>query len=230
MPELYIIAGPNGAGKSTAATHYLPASISEKYIPFDSDKLKRTKQREFYLQVRSYKEAGKMADEFVNDEFNRQYKAALACKDHFVYEGHFTEDTSWDLPKRFQAEGYKVKMIFMGLKSVIQSNRRVASRAVQDGHNVHPADIERNYYGNLDKVNQHYAFLDELIIVDATKVGLPTIARWDGKVVKLEMEVNSIPQWVKKFLPEIYKKGLEINKEKDLLPKKRLRQYKGKRI
>ena len=80
MPDLYIIAGPNGAGKSTASTHYLPAAIREKYVSFDSDKLKRAKQREFYLQVKSYKEAGKMADEFVDSEFNRQYKAALGTK------------------------------------------------------------------------------------------------------------------------------------------------------
>ena len=97
-----------------------------------------------------------------------------------------------------------MKMIYMGLESAEQSNRRVAIRAVQNGHNVHPVDIERNYYGNLSKLNQHYAFLDELVIVDATQVGFPTIARWDGKTVKLEMAEDAIPQWVKKYLPDIY--------------------------
>lgn len=221
MPDLYIIAGPNGAGKSTAAEQYLPAKIFEKYIPFDSDKLKRVKQREFYLQVKSYKEAGKMADEFVDNEFDKQYKAALESKDHFVYEGHFTEDASWELPKRFQAEGYKVRMIFMGLDSVEKSNTRVTSRAMQNGHNVHPADIERNYYGNLDKLNEHYAFLDELVIVEASTGDLKTIMKWDGKKVNVEIADSAIPEWVKKYLPDIYKKGLVKNKKQDLLPKQK---------
>lgn len=149
MPELYILAGPNGAGKSTAASLLLPDNIYENYPRFDADKLKRAKQREFYLQVKSYKEAGKMADDFVDGEFNRLYKAALENNDHFVYEGHFTEDASWNLPQLFKASGYYIHMIFMGLNSVEQSNQRVTTRAMQNGHTVHPADIERNFYGNL---------------------------------------------------------------------------------
>lgn len=208
MPVLYILAGPNGAGKSTAASLLLPDNIYENYPRFDADKLKRAKQREFYLQVKSYKEAGKMADDFVDSEFNRLYKAALYNNDHFVYEGHFTEDTSWNLPQHFKTCGYQIHMIFMGLNSVEQSNQRVTTRAMQNGHTVHPADIERNFYGNLEKLNQHYKMLDELLVVDGSKPGLDLIAAYSMGEVFLQIKDEQVPQWFKVYLPEIYQKGL----------------------
>jgi predicted ABC-type ATPase len=52
MPSLYILAGPNGAGKSSAGARFLLSEDASIPIPFDGDKLKLLKQREFYLQVR----------------------------------------------------------------------------------------------------------------------------------------------------------------------------------
>jgi len=104
MPCLYIITGPNGAGKSTVGPGLLPDSIRDSYPPFDGDKLKMIKQQEFKCKTVSYKEAGKLADEYVYKEFERLYKEALSKKDHFAYEGHFSEEESWDLIRKFKAE------------------------------------------------------------------------------------------------------------------------------
>ena len=95
MPALYIITGPNGAGKSTAGPGLLPDLIKKSYPPFDGDKLKMIKQLEFKKKTGSYKEAGKLADDFVFAEFERQYQKALLEMDHFAYEGHFSDESSW---------------------------------------------------------------------------------------------------------------------------------------
>ncbi|MBS0031502.1 hypothetical protein ACTJJ0_22695 [Chitinophaga sp. 22321] len=81
MPVLYIIAGSNGAGKSSAGPYLFPQSLIEKHPPFDGDKLKSLKQLEFRKQVGgSYKEAGRLADDYVDQAFEAQYKSALEQK------------------------------------------------------------------------------------------------------------------------------------------------------
>ena len=91
MPTLYIIAGSNGAGKSSTGPGLLPDAVIQKHPPFDGDKLKSSKQLELRKQVGSYKEAGRLADEYVDQAFNEQYTFALSNNEDFVYEGHFTE-------------------------------------------------------------------------------------------------------------------------------------------
>ncbi len=118
MPTLYIITGPNGAGKSTAGPGLLPDVIKDKYPLFDGDKLKMTKQLEFKKLTGSYKEASRLADNYVFAEFESLYTAALFNKDHFAYEGHFSEDDSWNLIRKFKQEGYRIDMIFLGLTSL----------------------------------------------------------------------------------------------------------------
>ncbi|PWV49822.1 zeta toxin family protein [Chitinophaga sp. S165] len=107
MPTLYIIAGSNGAGKSSTGPGLLPEAVISKHPPFDGDKLKSIKQLEFRKQVGgSWKEAGRLADEYVYEEFERQYKYAIQHSEDFVYEGHFTEENSWELIRTFKNKGY----------------------------------------------------------------------------------------------------------------------------
>lgn len=225
MPSLYILAGPNGAGKSSIGPTFLPSSLS--LPPFDGDKLKMIKQREFYLEVHSYKEAGKMADEFVFAEFERIYKDALAKRNDFAYEGHFTEASSWNLIQLFKEQGYNVIMYFFGLSSLELSQERVTHRAESGGHNVHPADIEKNYYGNLKMLDLHYDLLDELVLIDASKINL-LIARFKQKILMPAVTSQQLPQWVKDFLPSISRRGWKLTPK--LLEKKRLRKSNGKRL
>jgi hypothetical protein len=39
-----------------------------------------------------------MADEYVDQAYEQQYKFALDHHEDFVYEGHFIEDYSWNCP------------------------------------------------------------------------------------------------------------------------------------
>ena len=63
-------------------------------------------------------------------------------------------------------------MLFLGLKDTDLSEMRVGLRAKKGGHNVPRYDIENNFYGNLEMLNEHYELLDHLQIVD-TSVFLP---------------------------------------------------------
>ena len=207
MPSLYILTGPNGAGKSTTGPSLLPDIISKKYTAFDGDKLKMLKQVEFRQKRISYKEAGRLADEYVYSEFERLYREALSQKDHFVYEGHFSEESSWNLIRDFKEAGYKIDMIFIGLVSIELSKDRVFHRAKKGGHNVQLYDIERNYFGNLQKLNEHIELIDQLTLLDNSKRTPIFIGQWRNDNMDFHVEYGAIPDWVKIHLPHLYAKG-----------------------
>lgn len=93
MLGLYIITGSNGAGKSTVGPEYLPKAIHENYTVFDGDLLYTKKLKELYPTiVKSPKYARRAALDYVVDLFEEQTSAALVNNDHYVYEGHFTND------------------------------------------------------------------------------------------------------------------------------------------
>jgi predicted ABC-type ATPase len=214
MPALFIITGSNGAGKSTVGYTYLPPEIQDKYPPFDGDKLAHNKKRELRKEVISFKEAGRMADEWLEQHFRKEVKKALTQNDHFVYEGHFRDEQSWRIPKTFRRKKYFLSLIFMGLSDPHQSELRVIERAKFGGHNVPLYEIEANFYGNLDKVNKNYRLFNELHVIDTSESLKHKVLLHlrEGKVLSY-VASKYLPLWFVKYLPKL----LNIIKKEEYL-------------
>ncbi len=206
MPVLFIITGSNGAGKSTVGYTYLPEDIQKKYSVFDGDKLALLKKRELLKTIKSFKEAGRLADEWMYKQFADQTKAAIKAGDHFAYEGHFRDEATLKVPKKFKKNGYKLTLIFMGLSDPDQSELRVLDRAKEGGHNVPLYEIQSNFYGNLVMLNKNYKLFDELLIIDTSKSFQHEVLLQmsDGKL-SFYTEQKSLPAWFVKFLPKLTK-------------------------
>ena len=213
MPDLYILTGSNGAGKSTVGRFYLPKKLIDKYEIFDGDKLFMQKRRQIYkIETPSLKEAERRAWDWLYEEFENRVVNAINKKDHFIYEGHLPDAEKWDTPKRFKKAGYKINLIYFGLSHPSVSALRVLDRAKMGGHNVPPYDIEKNFYGNLHQLNQHYNLIDELQIVDTTETATPKVLAIfkKGKVVS-SLPVRELPEWFEDELPDLFSLVL-INK------------------
>lgn len=206
MPVLFVITGSNGAGKSTVGYTYLPPKIQQKYTVFDGDKLTSEKVRALHLSGKPYKEAKRIAEEWINEHFLEKANSALKNNDHFAYEGHFRYETSWKILKKFQQKGYKLSLIFMGVADPHLSELRVIDRARHGGHNVPPYEIELNFYGNLEKVNKHYKIFDELLFID-TSESLKQKILLQIKESQIISYISSkeLPQWFIRFLPGLFK-------------------------
>jgi predicted ABC-type ATPase len=206
MPELYIITGSNGAGKSSVGPHFLPDDIKGKYEIFDGDKLFMQKWRTiFRIDTPSLKEAKQIATDWLHEEFERRVSDSIKRNDHFVYEGHLPEKENWVTPIRFKKAGYRVHLIFLGLTNTKISSLRVLERAKLGGHNVPPYQIEKNYFGNLYQLNNHYSILDHLEIHDTSETPLlKPLALFKNSKVDWALPVRDLPDWFETGLPDLF--------------------------
>lgn len=112
MPQLYIITGSNGAGKSAVGVDYLPLTIQQNCTVFDGDKLYMQKQRDLWSDgIRAHKEAKKMALQFVEETFDNLVEQALTTQSDFAYEGHFTNEATWDIPRPVSSKQQVIQFI-----------------------------------------------------------------------------------------------------------------------
>ena len=204
MPELYIITGSNGAGKSSIGPIYFPKHIQNNYTVFDGDKLFMQKQKELWNQgIRANKEAKKLAFSVVEETFDRLTEDALKRNDNFVYEGHFTNDATWDIPRRFRQQGYTINLIFLGLSNPELSDLRVIDRAKGGGHYVPPHTVRDNFYGNLEKLNQHFTIADNLQIIDTSETDHVLLVHLIAGKIQYAAPFNELPLWFIKYLPAL---------------------------
>ncbi len=204
MPSLYIITGSNGAGKSTVGPNYLPNEISQQYTVFDGDLLYTRKMSELFPAItRSAKYARKEALEYVVDLFEEQTSRVLANNDNYVYEGHFTNDATWDKPRAFKDAGYRIHLIFFGLENPELSQFRVTERVTEGGHYVDPQTLNNNFYGNLEKLNIYHHLIDDLTIVDTSQINHRILFKTVQQRVEFQIERNELPAWFTDYLPSI---------------------------
>jgi predicted ABC-type ATPase len=203
IPELHIITGSNGAGKSSIGPEYLPAHIRRHCSVFDGDRLYVEKRKEFWLTTRSPKECKKLAYAFVTKTFDDLVEKSLFEKLDFAYEGHFTNEATWEIPRRFITAGYSIHLVFLGLKDTALSQLRVVDRSKAGGHYVDPQTVADNFYGNLDKLDRHYEMFQSVQIIDTSEAEHVVLVILEDGIPHIAMPSDMLPPWFQKYLPSI---------------------------
>ena len=194
MPVLYIITGSNGAGKSSVGPEYIPIHL--RATIFDGDKLFMEKRSEFWRSgIRSHKECKKLAAQFVDKKFDELVADALDRKTDFAYEGHFTNDATWDIPKKFLSAGFDIHLIFFGLTDAILSEARVVARSKEGGHYVDPLTISSNFFGNLEKLDTYFKMFHSVTIVDTSTPNHKVLAVLNKGVPSSSVPLSELPEW-----------------------------------
>lgn len=197
MPVLIIITGSNGAGKSSIGPDYIPSKLRNSI--FDGDKLFMEKKSEIWASgVRSHKECR-------NQAFEKLVEDSINNNSDFVYEGHFTNEATWDVPKKFKAAGYKIHLIFFGLTDTALSETRVIGRANEGGHYVDPFTVQSNFYGNLEKVDKYYSLFDSVRIFDTSGIEHIELVKLKDGVPHSAIPSKELPNWFTENLKEISK-------------------------
>jgi predicted ABC-type ATPase len=202
MPILYIITGSNGAGKSSIGPDYIPLLLRNSI--FDGDKLFMNKRKEFYANgIRPHKECRKMAAEVVENTFDELVNTSLHNRTDFAYEGHFTNDATWDIPKKFKEAGYEINLIFFGLTDTALSEMRVIGRTHEGGHYVEPPLIEANFYGNLKKLDIYFPIFDSVEIYDTSTTEHIELVKIKNGSIDCSVSSEELPLWFRNNLTAI---------------------------
>ncbi len=140
-----IIAGPNGAGKTTFAHEYLPKeSACSVFVNAD---LIAAGLSPFHPEVVAFR-AGRL----MLNEINHHVKQSA----NFAFETTLAGLGYVKRIKRWRADGYIVKLLFLSLATPEEAIDRVAFRVAQGGHNILEAVIRRRFKSGLINFENNY--------------------------------------------------------------------------
>ena len=154
--RILIIAGPNGAGKTTFATEFLPNEAGcPRFINAD---LIAAGLSPFQPSSVAF-QAGRLMIEAIN--------GATARGESFAFETTLSGRRYARWVPRWQARGYRVKLLFLRLSSPEMAIVRVRQRVSEGGHDVPEAVVRRRFYAgwrNFERVFRD--LVDEWAVYD----------------------------------------------------------------
>jgi predicted ABC-type ATPase len=134
QPRVVVLAGPNGAGKSTCAATLLPQDLDVRQF-VNADTI--ASGLSAFAPETAAIQAGRILLAHIA-ELARQ-------RQDFAFETKMSSRSFLPFLRRLQQEGYRVRIIYVWLRSPELSLQRVAERVRRGGHSV-PADIIRRRY------------------------------------------------------------------------------------
>lgn len=144
--RVIIIAGPNGAGKTTFAREFLP---NEADCPvFINADLIAAGIAPFAAGT-----AAVRAGRLMLEELERHFSA----RTNFAFETTLAGRGYLRMIDRWQAAGYRVKLIFLQLASPEEAIARVVQRVRQGGHDIPEAVLRRRFAAGRENFERLYA-------------------------------------------------------------------------
>lgn len=177
-PRIIIIAGPNGAGKTTFAREFLPLDaacphfvnadlIAEGLSPFAPETAVTPAQHVMQQEC----------ERLVNERESFAFETTLSGL------GYLTSIAKW------QAAGYRVKLIFLQLDRADLAIARVAERAFIVGATIEATAIQRDWLSGFENFRKFYApLVDSWALYDNSGV-LPMLLAWHVKGAKTPIEI-----------------------------------------
>jgi predicted ABC-type ATPase len=144
--RVIIIAGPNGAGKTTFAREFLP-NEADCPVFVNADLIAAG------LAPFAPESAAIQAGRLMLQELERYF----ALRASFAFETTLSGRGYLRLVRKWQAAGYRVKLIFLKLASAEEAISRVAQRVRQGGHDIPEPVIRRRFAAGFDNFERLFA-------------------------------------------------------------------------
>lgn len=192
LPQLWVFAGPNGAGKSTLARRYAAARI-ELVNPDDiAFKINPNHRGDPVIMLKAGREA------------IRQRNQLLQSGKHFGIETTLSGHSELAFMKEAREAGYKVNLVFVGISSVIQSERRVDERVRLGGHPVPETDLKRRFERSMGNLAEAMGIAHRTLVFDNSgKRRRFILGRENGRSKHIS---RKMPAWAKNAIPRDYRR------------------------
>jgi len=188
QPRLWVFAGPNGAGKSTLVKRH---KVVDRLLIINPDEIAYSFHRSYKNDTATIAKAGRVAVE--------QRKQLIQARQTFGVETTLTGRSELQLMRLSKEYGYKVRLIYVGLDEVEQSNSRVAERVKRGGHEVSEEDILRHFDRSLNNLAPAIQLSNRVRVLDNSGRFcrlLLSVERGQTKFIN-----RNLPEWFKGCVP-----------------------------
>ncbi len=186
---LWFIAGPNGAGKSTRAREFL-AGLGEIVNPDEIAREISTVTPEETLAA-----AGRAAID--------RRRQLLKAGHSFSIETTLSGRTLIRLAETAGQEGWRIGLLYIGLRSSEQAIERVQLRVKSGGHDIPPEEVRRRYSRSLANISSFVALADHALFVDnsARRRARRLLEIIENRVT---FRAARLPAWLTDSLPQAH--------------------------
>jgi predicted ABC-type ATPase len=206
-PRIYVLAGVNGAGKSSIGGAMIRASGAEYFNP-DEAAQKLMAANPGLDQVK--------ANAMAWHEGRRLLERAIAERKDFAFETTLGGSTMPRLLAEAAAQGFEVRVWYVGLASPDLHIERVRARVQAGGHDIPESSIRRRWRHSRLNLVQLLPHLSELRVYDNSTDADPTAGHAPQPVLVLHLDhgdivgpqdLSSTPQWAKPIVAAALKLG-----------------------
>lgn len=180
-PQLWVIAGPNGAGKSTLADRYL----ADRVPVVNPDNIALEQPGIGPVQ------AGRMAVQ--------RRREHLLKRESFAWETTLSGHRELALMRKAKDAGYKVNLVFIGVRDPDLSMLRITERVAAGGHRVAPSDVARRFERSLGNLPNAMGLADRTLILDNSDKRRRLV--WVRELDHTRYRSKSMPHWLQSRLP-----------------------------
>lgn len=188
---MWVIAGPNGAGKSTLSDRYFAGKVP--VVNPDNIAAKNP--------LLGAIGAGKQSI--------AEQKNLMVQGKSFAWETTMSGNRELALMRAAKAAGYKVNLVYIGIRDSKASMMRVQGRVDAGGHNVPQSDIARRFDRSLKNLPEALKIADRAYVLDNSgeRRRLVLVRELD----QTRKAAKDMPRWLVDALPTaMYRaKGLE---------------------
>lgn len=168
--KVIIIAGPNGAGKTTFAREFLPYEAGCRVF-VNADLIAAG------LAPFAPESAALQAARLMLQELHRHF----AARQSFAFETTLSGRGYAQHIARWQAAGYRIKLIFLKLNHADEAVARVAERVRQGGHDIPEVVIRRRFASGFANFESVYAPLVDAWALYDNAGPQPALLNWSEK-------------------------------------------------
>lgn len=176
-----MVAGPNGAGKSTLADRHLAGRIpviNPDNIALEQPGIGPAR-------------AGRLA-------IQRQ-REHLLKRESFAWETTLSGHRELALMREARDAGYKVNLVYIGVRDPGLSMLRITERVAAGGHTVPASDVARRFERSLGNLPHALALADRAFILDNSEKRRRLVLIREGDHSRFRSQ--SMPQWLQSRLP-----------------------------
>ena len=183
---LWFIAGPNGAGKSTRAREFF-AGLGEIVNPDEiASEMSASNPDEGLLA------AGRAAID--------RRRQLLSSERTFSIETTLSGRTLFRFAREAREGGWKIGLLYIGLRSAEQAIERVQLRVNSGGHNVPPDEVRRRYARSLANLATFVPLAHHAVFIDNSGRKRRMLLEIVGN--RLSFRARRLPIWLANSLPQ----------------------------